>query len=100
MRVSTVAFLLGLLLPAAGYVYLKRWIRTLLAYGSVLVCLVFLQMTGHMTSPQGLALLGLTLGTVYIYALIDAWQIGRRIDAQQLSAQLRRPSTGGRSASR
>ena len=96
MRVSTLAFLLGALLPAAGYLYLRRWVRALLAYGSVLACVVFLQMTNHLGSPQGLALLGLTLGTIYIYALIDAWQIGRRIDAQQLSARLHQPNTGSR----
>ena len=93
MRVSTMAFLLSLLLPAAGYVYLKRWIRTLLAYGSILICLVFLKMTGQLGSAQGIALFGLTLGTVYVYALIDAWQIGRRIDAQQLSARLNRSAS-------
>lgn len=87
MRVSTLAFLLGLLLPAAGYLYLRRWLRALLAYGSLLACVVFLQTTEHMSTPQGVALFGLTLGTIYIYALIDAWQIGRRIDAKQLSAR-------------
>ena len=100
MRVSTVAFLLGLLLPAAGYLYLKCWLRAVLAYGVLLLCGVLLSVTEHLAQPQGVALFGLTLGMIYIYALIDAWQIGRRIDAKQLSAQLRQSSTGGRSASR
>ncbi len=89
MRVSTVAFLLGLLWPAAGYLYLRRWLRALLAYGILLVCALLLWLTEYMGKPQGIALFGLALGTVYIYALLDAWQIGRRVDAQQLSAQLR-----------
>ncbi len=90
MRVSTVAFLLGLLWPAAGYLYLRRWWRLMLAYGFLLLCGRALQLTDGMDKPQGIALIGLALGTVYIYSLLDAWQIGRRIDAQQLSAQMRK----------
>lgn len=89
MRISTVAFLLGLLWPAAGYLYLRRWFRAILAYGIVLLCVLLLWTTEAMSKPQGIALLGLTIGTVYLYALLDAWQIGRRVDAQQLSAKLR-----------
>lgn len=89
MRVSTVAFLLGLLWPAAGYLYLRRWLRLSLAYGLLLLSVLGLWLTDYMDKPQGVALLGLSLGTVYIYGLLDAWQIGRRMDARQLSAQLR-----------
>lgn len=89
MRVSTVAFLLGLLFPAAGYVYLRRWIRVALAYGGMALCFMLLNMTEQMGTPQGVALFGLALGTIYVYALIDGWQIGRRIDAKRLSAKLK-----------
>lgn len=91
MRVSTVAFFVGLLLPAAGYLYLKRWLRAVLAYALLLLCGVLLFVTEHLTQPQGVALFGLTLGMIYIYALIDAWQIGRRVDAKQLSKHLSAP---------
>lgn len=100
MRTSTVAFLVGLVLPAVGYLYLRCWLRALLAYVLIFSCAALLWGTEHLQQPQGVALLALTLGMVYVYALIDGWQIGRRVDAQQLSAQLATQRLEGKSSER
>ncbi|MEC7120614.1 MAG: hypothetical protein VXW65_12035 [Pseudomonadota bacterium] len=88
MRISTVAFLLGLIVPAAGYLYLRRWFRAMLAYGVLVMSVMVLLFKQQLAEPQGLALLVLSVGMVYLYALIDAWQIGRRIDARRLSKHM------------